>query len=216
MRKTGLGLAAAAASAAVAVGVPLAMAAPTASPPSDTGGYLESTARCTAPDTAVLFGTTKTSRVAVCKTAAGAYEYRGVRVSDGAKLIVAAEQTSTDTYVVTNDGVTYTLTPTALSVTAGGDTFRTETWTDFHAPESPATSATSSPSMSSPSTSSPSSASSASSASASSASTAPASTAAPSKTNAATSAPKSSAAPSSAVPLPPPLAAEAGGGSSEG
>lgn len=205
MRKTGLGLAAAAASAAVAVGVPLAMAAPTASPPSDTGGYLESTARCTAPDTAVLFGTTKTSRVAVCKTAAGAYEYRGVRVSDGAKLIVAAEQTSTDTYVVTNDGVTYTLTPTALSVTAGGDTFRTETWTDFHAPESPATSATSSSSTSSAPTSSPSSA------SASSASTAP-----PSKTNAATSAPKSSVAPSSAVPLPPPLAAEAGGGSSEG
>lgn len=210
MRKTGLGLAAAAASAAAAIGVPLAMAAPTAAPPSDTGGYLDSTARCTAPDTAVLFGSTKTSRVAICKTAADAYEYRGVRVSDGAKLIAAAEQTSADTYVVTNDGVTYTLTPTALSVTAGGDTFRTETWTDFHAPQSPATAATAAPSTSST-------ASATSSGSATSTAKTTASTATPtSKTNAATSAPKTSASPSSAVPLPPPLAAEVGGGSSEG
>ena len=102
------GLAASAAAAALAIGVPLAMAAPTAVPPSDTGGYLESTARCTAPDTAVLFGTTKTARVAICKTASG-YEYRGVRVSDGAKLVAAAKQTSSDSYAVENDGVKYTI-----------------------------------------------------------------------------------------------------------
>lgn len=194
-------MAAAAVSAAVAIGVPLAMAAPTAVPPSDAEGYLDSTARCAAPDTAVLFGSTKTSRVAICKTAAGGYEYRGVRVSDGAKLIATAEQTSSDAYVVNNDGVKYTVTPTALSVTANGDTFRTETWTDYHAPASPASAATGTTSAK-PSTSSP--------------STAASSAATPtSKSNAsaATSAPKSSAAPSSAVPLPPPLAAEAGGSS---
>lgn len=195
-------MAAAAVSAAVAIGVPLAMAAPTAVPPSDAEGYLDSTARCAAPDTAVLFGSTKTSRVAICKTAAGGYEYRGVRVSDGAKLIAAAEQTSSDAYVINNDGVKYTVTPTALSVTANGDTFRTETWTDYHAPASPASAATGTTSAK-PSTSSASTA----------ATTAAATPTSKSNASAATSAPKSSAAPSSAVPLPPPLAAEAGGSS---
>jgi hypothetical protein len=204
LRKPGLTLAAAAASAAVAIGVPLAMAAPTAVPPSDAGGYLDSTARCTAPDSAVLFGTTKTSRIAICKTAASAYEYRGVRVSDGAKLIAAAEQTSSDTYVINNDGVKYTVTPTALSVTANGNTFRTETWTDFHAPASPATAATATPSTSASTSGTP--------ASKASTSATPSTSSAPS----ASSTPKTSAAPSSAVPLPPPLAAEVGGGSSEG
>ena len=202
LRNSGLALAAAAASAAVAIGVPLAMAAPTAVPPSDTGGYLDSTARCTAPDTAVLFGTTKTSRIAICKTAAGAYEYRGVRVTDGAKLILTAEKTSSDTYVINNDGVKYTVTPTALSVTANGDTFRTETWTDFHAPASPATpgtATTGTPTSKTNTSATP--------------STSSGASASPSATS---SAPKTSSAPSSAVPLPPPLPAEVGGASSAG
>lgn len=204
MRKPGLVLAAAAATAAVCV--PLAMATPMAVSPSDTGGYVDSTARCTAPDTAVLFGTTLTSRVAICQTAAGGYEYRGVRLSDGATLVADAEQTSSNAYAVSNDGVTYTVTPTALSVTANGDTFRTETWTDFHSPQSPATStgsASKSPAAASGSKA-PSSASPATSGSSATASAA------------ATPAPKTSAAPSSAVPLPPPMAAEVGGGSATG
>lgn len=202
LRKPGLVLAAGAVSAAVAIAVPLAMAAPTSAPPSDTAGYLDSTARCPAPDSAVLFGSTKTSRVAICKTAAGGYEYRGVRVSDGARLIADAEQTSSDSYVVNNDGVKYTVTTTALSVTANGDTFRTETWTDFHAPASPAASTTANPSGTT----------------ASKANTSVPSTSgtATASATAAPSAPKTPAAPSSAVPLPPPLAAEVGGGSSAG
>jgi len=196
LRKSGL--AAAAASALIAVGMPLAFAAPTAAPPSDSEGYVNSTARCSSPDTAVLFGTTGSSRVAICKSADGSFEYRGVRVSDGAKLIAPARQTSTSTFVVNNDGVKYTITPTALSVTANGDTFRTETWSDFHGPKAPASSSsTPSSGSASPSTA-----------------TSPA-TAKPSTSAAApsTSAPAPSAAASSAVPLPP-LPAEVGGGSS--
>ncbi len=187
------GLAASAAAAALAIGVPLAMAAPTAVPPSDTGGYVDSTARCAAPDTAVLFGSTKTSRIAICKTASG-YEYRGVRVGDGAKLIAAAKQTSSDSYAVENDGVKYTITPTALSVTANGNTYRTETWTDYHgpkaAPSKPATAAT--PGLKTAAPSAP--------------AAAPAQAASP--------APAAPATPSSVAPLPPPLAAEVGGGTS--
>ena len=104
LRKPGLIVAAAAALALVVFGVPLAIAAPTAAPPSDGQGYVDSTARCTKPDTAVIFGTTDTSRVAICKTAGGTYEYRGVRVSDGAKLIATASPTSSSTKITNLHG----------------------------------------------------------------------------------------------------------------
>ena len=198
------GLIAAAASVLVAIGVPLAIAAPTAGPPSDSQGYVDSTARCTKPDVAVIFGTTDTSRVAICKTAGGEYEYRGVRISDGAKLIVAASQTPGGSFVVTNDGVTYTVTAQALSITSGGSTIRTESWNDFHSPQSPAAPASGSTKSSTSASTSP------------TTSTSPAPTtsgiasATPSATSAAPA--QTSAGPaSSTVPLPPPLPAEVGG-----
>jgi hypothetical protein len=201
LRKASLrksGLAAAAASALIAVGVPLALAVPTSAPPWDGEGYVNSTARCTAPETAVIFGATESSRVAICKTASGSYQYRGVRVSDGARLITTASQTSTNSFVANNDGVKYTVTPTALSVTANGDTFRTETWTDYHGPQAPASSTST---ATTPSTSG----------SATPTTSGTASTSA----SATSSAPKTSATPSTTtVPLPPPMPAEVGGDSS--
>jgi LysM repeat protein len=199
------GLAAAAASALIAVGVPLAMAAPTAVPPFDGEGYVNSTARCSKPETAVVFGTTETSRVAICETAAGDFEYRGVRVRDGARLIVAATQ-SGDTFSAESEGVTYTVTTEALSVSVGGDTFRTESWTDFHSPQAPASS-----SGSSSSTTTSGSAKSSTSSSATTSGTATSSGTSSASPSATSSAPKTSAAaPNSAVPLPPPMPAEAG------
>ena len=220
LQKPGLLAAAAAVSAMVAIGVPLALAAPTAAPPSDAQGYVDSTARCAEPDTAVLFGTTTTSRVAICKTAGGEFEYRGVRVRDGAKLIAAASQTSDGGYVVKNDGVTYTITATSLSVSMDGSTVRTESWTDFHNPQSPATSgtakstATSTPSTTtSATTSSSTSATTSASATPTTSGTTSASPSASPSTAAAT--PQTSAAQSSsAVPLPPPLPAEVGSSTS--
>ena len=212
LRKPGLIAAAAAASVLVAVGVPLAIAAPTAAPPSDSQGYVDSTARCTKPDTAVIFGTTETSRVAVCKTATGEFEYRGVRVSDGARLILAATQTSDGGFVAENDGVTYSVTATSLTFSVGGNVIRTESWTDFNNPQSPA-SATSGTTKASTSASTSASASPTTSASASPTTSGTAS-ASPS---ASSSAPQTSAAPaSSAVPLPPALPAEVGAGASSG
>ena len=187
--KPGLIAAALAVSAMIAIGVPLALAAPTAVPPSDSQGYLDSTARCAKPDTAVVFGTTETSRVAICKTAGGEFEYRGVRVRDGARLIVPASRISDGVYVAKNDGVTYTVTADALSVSANGDTFRTQSWTDFNSPQAPA-STTSGSTSAKPSTSGP---------ATTSGPTASKTTAVPSTSN---------------VPLPPPLPAEAGGSTS--
>src|ERR1700755_1228830 len=73
-----LAAAAAASLVLLAIGLPSASAAP-AAPATDGQGYVDSTARCAPPATAVLFGSTDSSRVAVCKTSGGHYEYRGVR-----------------------------------------------------------------------------------------------------------------------------------------
>ncbi len=210
------GLAAAAAAVAIGVGVPLALAAPTAAPPSDGQGYVDSTARCTKPDTAVVFGTTETSRVAICQTAGGEFEYRGVRVRDGAKLITPAARTSTDSFVAKVDGVSYTVTPKALSVTAGGNTFRTEAWTDWHAPQSPSTSTAQSTSGTAATSASPTTSGTASPTTSGTAAPTTSGTAAPSTsgTAAPSSTAKSTAAPSAtSKPLGPPLQAEVGGDS---
>jgi hypothetical protein len=121
--------AAAACSALAIAGLASATAAPTA----DDRGYIESTARCASPSEAVVFGSTKTSRVAIC-VSDGEYEYRGVRLSDGAKLIVPASQT-TDGYTAENDGITYWVTEDSLVVSAGTRVIRDETMVDFHGPQ---------------------------------------------------------------------------------
>lgn len=116
----------------VACGVVL-FAAPSvsAAPPSDGNGYIDSTARCSSPAVAVVFGSTATSRVAVCRDSDGQYEYRGVRVSDGAKLILPASATGAG-FVATNDGVAYTVTSSGLEVAAGSTVIRDEPMLDFH------------------------------------------------------------------------------------
>jgi hypothetical protein len=110
--------------------------AATAAPASDSHGYVDSTARCVSPATVVLFGSTDTSRVAICKTADGQYEYRGVRVRDSAKLIAAAAQ-SGDGFTADNDGVTYTVTAKSLVISMGTKVIREESMVDFHRPDAP-------------------------------------------------------------------------------
>ncbi|WP_059021847.1 hypothetical protein [Mycobacterium sp. M26] len=173
--------------AAVAAGLTMcvtALPSAAAAPAYDSQGYVDSTARCAASDTAVLFGSTDTSRVAICKDSGGQYEYRGVRVRDGAKLILPASAYGNGAYDAESDGITYLVDAKSLTVNSGGKTIRSESWLDFHGPKSPA-SGTSSPSTSSPSTSG---------------------SATPT-----TSAKPTSTTPTSTTPLPPPLPAEVGG-----
>lgn len=137
--RTGQLAAVAAGSALLVYGLPSAAAAPSF----DSQGYLDSTARCSG--SAVMFGSTDTSRVAICPTSGGGYEYRGVRVRDGAKLILTASQSGSGSFVAENDGVTYTVSSSSLTVSSGRNTIRTESWVDFHgsqAPKSPGGSAT--------------------------------------------------------------------------
>ncbi|MDX1888425.1 hypothetical protein [Mycolicibacterium sp. 050158] len=128
------GLSAAGLATFVAAGVVVAtMPAASAEPPaSDERGFVDSTARCAPPSKAVAFGYTASSRVAICKDdSSGQFQYRGVRVSDGARLILVA--TSSDRgYVAENDGITYTVTSSALIVSSGGEQIRKEPMIDFH------------------------------------------------------------------------------------
>ena len=113
------------------IGTPAA----TADPATDALGFLDSSARCAAPNTAVAFGSTANSRVAICKSPAGLYGYHGVRVSDGAKLIASATASADGSFVAKQDGVTYTVTSSALVVSDANGVIRRESMVSYHGPK---------------------------------------------------------------------------------
>jgi hypothetical protein len=113
------------------LGAPLAAA----DPATDTLGFVDSSARCAATSTAVAFGSTANSRVAICKNAAGQYGYHGVRISDGAKLIASASASADGSYVAKQDGVTYTVTSSALVVSDANGVIRREPMVSYHGPK---------------------------------------------------------------------------------
>nr|WP_254849261.1 hypothetical protein [Mycobacterium sp. GA-1841] len=115
----------------LAVGVPSVSAAP-AAPATDSRGYVDSTARCDSADATVLFGSTDASRVAICSVSDGKYEYRGVRLRDGAKLIVPATRNDDGAFLVDNYGIEYLITSKSLVVSAAEKVIREETMVDFH------------------------------------------------------------------------------------
>jgi hypothetical protein len=123
------------AAAASLVLLAIGIGAATAAPATDDQGFVDSTARCTTPNVAVVFGNTATSRVAICKTPGGQYEYRGVRVRDGAALIVPASQPGDGQFIAENDGIRYTVTSSSLGVSAGNQVIREEPMVFFHGPE---------------------------------------------------------------------------------
>jgi hypothetical protein len=130
----------------LAVAVPLA----SAGPDTDNQGFVDSTARCSSPDTAAAFGSTATSRVAICATSDGKYVYRGVRIRDGAKLVLPATQSS-GSFVAENDGITYTFSSSALTISTGGTVIRQEAVDDYHGPQSSSTSTSAPATTSAPS-----------------------------------------------------------------
>jgi hypothetical protein len=127
-----LTVAAAACSALLAIGMHSAAADPDIE--TDDQGFVGSTARCTPPDTLVVFGNTDDARVAICKTPSGQYEYRGVRVSDGAKLVAPAVQDRSGAFVAEDDGKTYTVTSRSLVVSADNQVVSQESMVNFYQP----------------------------------------------------------------------------------
>lgn len=80
----------------------------------------------------VVFGSTAGSRVAICRDTDGDYQYRGVRVRDGARLITSATPSSDGAFTATNDGVDYMVASEALVISVQEKVIRDEPMVDFH------------------------------------------------------------------------------------
>ena len=112
---------------------PLPTAAAQPSYPTDDRGFVDTKVRCEAPQSAILFGRTEQSLVAICLDPDGHYEYRGARLSDDAVLTVVAEPTVPGEFFAQKDGVTYTVTAKELVIKTDGYA-RTEPVLQFGAP----------------------------------------------------------------------------------
>lgn len=82
----------------------------------------------------MAYGRTARALVVICVDPDGGLQYRGVRVSDGAALQMAAGRASDGSIVAYNDGVTYSVSPSALLVSEGDTVLYRDTWTDFRQP----------------------------------------------------------------------------------
>ena len=113
--------------------LPIAHSAP-AAPATDEHGFLDSAARCSTSQTLMAYGRTNRALVVICVDPDGDLQYRGVRVSDGAALQMTAGRGSDGSIVATNDGVTYSVSPSTLLVSEGDSVLYRDTWTDFQQP----------------------------------------------------------------------------------
>ncbi|MCV7107476.1 hypothetical protein [Mycolicibacterium chitae] len=104
-------------------------------------GFIGSKARCEAGQSAVALGRTQRSIVVVCADSSGDYEYRGVRINDGAMLTTQAQSTGDGTFVANSEGSRYTVSPDELAVTSGGKLIYRDTWAFYEAPSFSAESA---------------------------------------------------------------------------
>jgi hypothetical protein len=99
----------------------------------DDRGFVDSAVRCDVPQSAVAFGRTQRSLVAICVDQAGHYQYRGARFGDSAVLMVVAEPTVPGEFFAQKDGATYTVTAKQLVIKA--DNFSsTEPMLQYEAP----------------------------------------------------------------------------------
>jgi hypothetical protein len=114
--------------------LPAAWATPSSSEiTTDDRGFVDTAAYCQGDAVAVAYGRTTSALVTICGGPDGQYQYRGVRLSDDAAVMVQAEQAPDGAFVAHNDGVTYTVSPDEIVVTSGGATIRREAMVEFHA-----------------------------------------------------------------------------------
>jgi hypothetical protein len=99
----------------------------------DDRGFVNSSARCEGPQTAVAIGRTQGSLVVICAQN-GEYGYLGVRLSDDALLRTAARTTPTHEFVAENANVTYSVSSAELRVTVGRTVIKQEPMIEFREP----------------------------------------------------------------------------------
>ena len=105
--------------------------------PRDQLGYLDSTARCDDDQELVAYGRTTRALVVICVDPSGELEYHGVRLSDEASLWMPAGKAADGSFVATNNGVTYALSPEAFLVSEGDAVLYRDSWAEFGQPRFP-------------------------------------------------------------------------------
>lgn len=104
----------------------------------DSRGFVNTPARCDGPQTPVFAGRTPLSLIAICQDKRGGFEYRGMRVRDGALLRLPARQLSNGCFGASTKDITYTVSERKLLLTAGLRVVRDEVMlevADFAVPE---------------------------------------------------------------------------------
>jgi hypothetical protein len=104
--------------------------------PLDDRGFVNSSARCDGQLSAAAIARTAGSLVAICVDQGRAYQYRGVRLSDGATLNVGAESLGAREFVAHNDGIEYQLGTEQLVITSGATLVRREPVVEYKEPQS--------------------------------------------------------------------------------
>ena len=78
-----------------------------------------------------MVGRTPLSLIAVCKDKGGHYEYRGLRLRDGALLRLPAEPNANGSFRARKEKITYTISEHKLLLTTGVRVVRDEAMLDF-------------------------------------------------------------------------------------
>jgi hypothetical protein len=84
----------------------------------DGRGYVNTPAHCDGPQTPVFAGRTSLSLVAICKDPAGTYQYRAMRIRDGAPQALPATQLGNGCFGASTPDITYTVSSRKLLLTA--------------------------------------------------------------------------------------------------
>jgi hypothetical protein len=122
--------------------MPGAAADPATDFPTDGHGYVNTAAHCLDGQTVMMFGRTDRALVAVCVGPDGQLQYRGVRLSDRAGLVMGAGRGSDGVIIASNDDITYAVSPSALLVSQGDTVLYRDSWEEFHEPSNTTPAAT--------------------------------------------------------------------------
>jgi hypothetical protein len=102
--------------------------------PADEYGYVSTAARCDDGQILMAYGRTSRSLVAICVDRDGELEYRGVRLSDEASIVMPATRGTDGAVIADRDGVTYSVTSTTFLIAEGDTALYRAPWTEFHQP----------------------------------------------------------------------------------
>ncbi|WP_051073708.1 hypothetical protein [Mycobacterium sp. JS623] len=100
----------------------------------DAQGFVDQEgARCVGPQPAAAIGRTARSLVVVCSTQGGGYEYRGIRLRDGAAMQLSDVTPTADGFVARNAEIAYVVSPKELVVTSDNLTLARDPMVEYHA-----------------------------------------------------------------------------------